>query len=130
MTATGDEFAGSLSEREAQVLRFMLSADDPRLTPLRGQAEVATVVGRCDCGCATIELAVDRGRSARAPGLCSPVSEAKTPIRKGFDWAQYRELILFLDDGWLLSLEIIFYCDEPPKEFPRTEEFEPPIIQC
>ena len=49
-----------LSAREAETLRFILSHDDPRLVPLREQAEVASVRGMCHCGCATIDLAVDR----------------------------------------------------------------------
>jgi hypothetical protein len=37
----------------------MLSPDDPRLGPLREQAEITAVAGMCPCGCATIDFAVD-----------------------------------------------------------------------
>ena len=111
------EFPRPLSEREAATLRFMLSPDDPRLEPLRQQAEVAIVIGKCDCGCATIHLGVDRSHAQPATGLRSPVTDTISREESGPFW-----LNLFLDDGWLSMLEIA-YIDGIPSTFPRSGEF-------
>ena len=123
MSATGEEFPRPVSPREAATLRFMLSPDDPRLGPLREQAEIAVVSGRCPCGCATIDFTVDHERARPAPGMHSAVVDAHTPR---FDARQGpHELILFLDHGWLSSLEVVYYTTDPPVEFPPIDQFEP-----
>jgi hypothetical protein len=77
----------------------MLSRDNPRLQPLRRQAEGLTVIGNWGF-CPTIDLAVDRSRAIAAPGLCSPVSETATIEKAPAE--RYHDLVLFLDeDGWL-----------------------------
>jgi hypothetical protein len=123
-----EELPRPLSAREAETLRFMLSAKDPRLDPLRGQADAALVKGRCDCGCATIDLAVDRDLARPASGLCFQVLETRTPEFNP-DKGPF-ELILYLDDGWLKELEVVFYANDPPSEFPSIDEFEPPRLLC
>jgi hypothetical protein len=116
-----------LSRREAAVLAFALSPDDPRLEPLRRQAEVVTVTGNWGC-CATIDLSVDRSRAAAAPGLCSPVIETATVEKEPAE--RCHRLLLFLDDeGWLKTLEIVHYAGNPT-EFPPVEDFEPPHVLC
>lgn len=116
-----------MSHREAATLAFMLSPDDPRLEPLRRQAEIVTVTGNWGC-CATIDLSVDRSRAIAAPGLCSPVTETaaieKAPAER------YHDLMLFLDDeGWLKTLEIVHYAGSAI-EFPPVADFEPPHVRC
>jgi hypothetical protein len=106
----------------------MLSTDDPRLVFLRRQAEVATVTGKCSCGCATVDFAVDHDRADAASGLCSPVTETRNRWPSGSD--RPRELLLFLDGGWLEGLEIVYYGSPPPAEFPPPDEFETPEIRC
>jgi hypothetical protein len=122
-----NDFPRPLSEREAETLRLMLSPDDPRLEPLRGQAEAVLVTGNWGC-CATIDLSVDRSRATAVPGLCSPVTETAT-IEKAPP-ERYHDLLLFLDDeGWLKTLEIVHYAGSP-MEFPPVENFEPPHVRC
>jgi hypothetical protein len=126
MIASSNAYPRPLSDREAETLRFMLSPDDPRLVPLRQQADTAVVVGMCPCGCATIDFAVDRESAQPAPGLHSAVVNAGTPqfdANKG-----PHEFILFLDHGWLSSLEVVYYSSEPPVEFPPIDDFEPPYL--
>jgi hypothetical protein len=41
------------------------------------------------------------------------------------DPAESHELILFLGDGWLSRLEIVYYEDQPPRSFPDPSMFEP-----
>src|SRR5436309_2398133 len=48
-----------LTDREAEILDFLLTPDFPGRDALRAQANTAKVVGRCSCGCATIDLATD-----------------------------------------------------------------------
>jgi hypothetical protein len=124
----GERFPRPLSAREVETLRFMLSVADERLDPLREQIEAVAVAGKCSCGCATIYLAVDRARARQAPGLCSPVADSRT---RDVD-ARYGpfELILFLDDGWLESLEIAYYANQPPPEFPAITAFVTPWLRC
>jgi hypothetical protein len=122
------DFPRSLSAREAEVLTFMLDLDDPRLAALRDQVPTATVVDRCHCGCATIDLSVDRS-SGEAAVLCSPVTETWA---KGdpTDPDRFFELILFAKDGWLTSLEIVYYGKTIPTEFPPASYFETPYLDC
>ena len=126
---TPDEtFPRPLTAREAETLRFMLSPDDPRLARLREQSKVAVVTGKCACGCATIDLRVDRGKASPVSGLCHAAINAQTPE---FDPALGpKELIVFLDEGWLSGLEVVYYADVPPHEFPAIEDFDPPWLAC
>jgi hypothetical protein len=114
-----------LSEREAEILRFLLGLDDARLEPLREQAMSAVVTGMCTCGCATIHLAVDRERT-RPALLCSPVVSAHT---RDIEGEAVFGLLLFLDEGWLSLLEI-WYIDEPPPEFPAATAFISRRFEC
>lgn len=53
-----------LRERERALLDFLLSADFPGCEELRVQAAVASVAGRCECGCGTIDPSVPPGSPA------------------------------------------------------------------
>lgn len=126
MTTPVDPYPRSLSAREADTLRFLLSVDDDRLEPLRAQAATAYVTGTCGCGCATIHLAVDRERTPAAVDLCGMVASADArPVEGDLGSG----LLLFLDDGWLSLLEI-WWIDVPPPEFPPVPAFEPPRFAC
>jgi hypothetical protein len=37
-------------------------------------------------------------------------------------------LLLFVRDGWLALLEIVYYGDSIPVEFPPPTAFEPPTV--
>jgi hypothetical protein len=127
MASESSEFPRPLTEREAATLRFMLSVEDPRMEALRKQAEFARVTGSWGC-CASLDLDVDRGRASAASDLCYPVTEAHT--REKADATRYHDLILFQRDGWLKTLELVHYAGTPPREFPPTDDFEPPCIAC
>jgi hypothetical protein len=110
--------------REAEVLSFLLEPEFPGVEALRRQAETARVVRQCECGCATIDLATDPAAPA-AEGVREPnVVEARGRARD--DGRPPPELILFVRDGRLSSVEIVSY-DEPIFDvFPAPEEFEEP----
>jgi hypothetical protein len=73
------------------MLDFMLAVDDARVEPLRKQADHATVVSLCGCGCATINLAVDRDAAPVAPGLPYAVVDASR--RRPFPDDDFYEMI-------------------------------------
>jgi hypothetical protein len=95
----------------------MLSVDDSRLEPLREQALVARVSGTCPCGCPTIDLAIDRGRASPAIGLAYDAINAHSAR---YEDPEARDLILSVEDGWMSSLEVVWYGDKPALEFHRS----------
>ncbi len=117
-------FPGPLTEREAATLAFMLSPDDPRLVPLREQAGTALVAGPCGCGCASIDLAVDRDRARPATGLASPAVAYLTPDPSDAGRMFWLDLWI-TSDGWLSGLEVS-YVDHAPGEFPPLDMFAAP----
>lgn len=104
----------------------MLAVEDTRLEPLRRQAEALTVIWECTCGCATVNFEVDRSRSSASVGLCSPVTEA---VGRAQFTDEPFDLILFQEEGWLSSLEIVWYA-KPSAEFPPVTDFEPATLRC
>jgi hypothetical protein len=113
-----------LSHREREVLDFLLSVRDPRAEALREQAGTAQVVGQCACGCATIDLEVDRTTAAPSLWLSSLAIEATNGLNPPY------ELLLFLESGWLSSIEIVYYDGIPPPVFPPPATFERPWISA
>jgi hypothetical protein len=106
------EYPRALDSAERAMLDFMLAVDDSRFEPLRVQARTATVASKCDCGCATINLAVDRLSSPIAPGLSSAVIDARR--RPPYPPDDFYEMIVFCDSGWLSSLEVVWYREPIP----------------
>jgi hypothetical protein len=123
------EFPRQLTEREAEILDFMLAVDDPRVTTLRSQRETVVATGRCTCGCASIDLAVDRSQS-QAAALCrQPIAAELDNARAALNPDEHYGLLVFLDDGWLSLLEI-WWIEKPPLEFPPATAFHPPRVEC
>jgi len=60
------EFPRPLNKSERDALNYLLAADFPGVEELREQARVASVVGRCPCGCASVDFSVDREVTRRA----------------------------------------------------------------
>lgn len=116
MTNTTTDFPRPLTEREAEVLGGLLAVDFEGAQELRRQAEVATAIGRCRCGCATIDLAVGKERA-------KPARVNQSPVPAEGRWAE-GGIILFVEDGWLSGLEIYTWSDDPPRVFPPPNEIE------
>jgi hypothetical protein len=106
-----------LTAEERAILDHLLTADFPGAVELRRQAAFAEVVGRCPCGCATIEVEVDTVRSPAAE-----VSD-RAPV-EALGRSQAFDLLLFVDEGYLSSVEI-YGVDDPPSTFPPPSSFEP-----
>jgi len=114
-----------LTIRENEILAFLLSAEFPDVEKLRRQAQTAQVIGRCECGCATIDLRVDDSMpTADEVGQSNAVDAAGRPAP---DDGPPLELILFVKSGRLSSIEIVCYGDSPVGEFPSPDAFEPPV---
>jgi hypothetical protein len=114
-----------LTERENEILVFLLSAEFPGVEKLRQQAQTAQVIGRCECGCATINLGVDESLPVADEIAQSNAVDAAGRPRS--DDRPSPELILFVTGGRLSSIEIVWYGDAPIGEFPSPDQFERPV---
>jgi hypothetical protein len=113
------EFPRRLTSDERAVLDFLLSSDFRGAERLREQAKDAVVIARCDCGCPTFDLGTDENAESADLADVVPV-EARAADGEGPD------LLLFANDGRLQSVELVWYGDIPPSEFPPLETFSPP----
>jgi hypothetical protein len=110
-----------LAVHERAILDHLLSLEFEGVEQLRRQAADATVVGRCDCGCPTIELATSADplevafESRLAPVEGRVVLEASEPPA---------DVILFVDDGRISYLELVWYSEAPPADWPPVERVE------
>jgi hypothetical protein len=119
----GSPFPRPLTGREAETLEFMLSASFPGDGALRAQAAGAVVIEQCTCGCATIDFGSDADAPV-APGLAgAPLVQTRAR-----DMDEHPvSLMLFVRDGRLASLEIVWYDEsQMTAEFPPPEFWEPP----
>jgi hypothetical protein len=105
---------------ERLLLDHLLAVDDPRVAPLRAQAEHVYVAED-----ARLPLDLEFGISARVvppavPLVRGPVIQAHT-IREGADMLTVE---LWLKEGYLHSIEVDWYDDEPAR-LPRPYELRP-----
>lgn len=110
----------SLSGAERLVLDTLLAPDFPGAAELRAQLARVQVIGTCDCGCPTVDLAVPpdvdpspvktRARLVPVEGRVKPVA-GEPP----------GDIILFVDDGRLSCLEYVSYDDPSPVEWPPLD---------
>jgi hypothetical protein len=100
-----------LTHREREVLDHLLSAERPGVAELRQQAKTALATPWDCCGCASIDLSVDREAAPQSSiRRMGPAVEAKANERA----ERFVELLLWVDDGWLSALEVVNYEDDPP----------------
>lgn len=106
-----DEFPRPMTTREREVLGALLSVDFPGVEGLREQARTASVVDKCKCGCPTIHFAVglENGRNHL-------VVEAAAPEE------QFQDVLLFVTDSGLDSMESSWTTDVPPAELPAAAD--------
>jgi hypothetical protein len=103
-----------LRQDEKALLAFLLSADFPGRDALRMQAETATVVGECECGCGTIGLEV--GPGLPTAGLVKP-----HPLEA---YGEMIDVLLFARNGSLGLLEIVFYEDSAERPYPLPAQLQ------
>lgn len=107
----------ALNADEQRVLGLLLAAKFPGAEQLRVQASAAVVVGHCDCGCPTIDLAVPAGLPSFP--LSSRLVPSEAQVTPAGDEPP-GQIILFLDNGRLSSLEYVYF-DEPPEAWPDPD---------
>src|SRR5438309_357806 len=77
------------------------------------------------CGCATVDLDVERGSCPPAPGRGRPIpSEAEVLTDAG---APLGGIIVFLKDGYLSTLEIYSVGPEPIRIWPQLDRLRPTL---
>jgi hypothetical protein len=111
---------GSLPADVAATLRALLRGGDPVSVALRAQLPHAWVAGRCGCGCATVDLEVDRQAVPAAPAHDSPAVEAGyiSPADAADGGPVCPGVLVLTDDGYLSRLEIYSVGDEPVTAWP------------
>jgi hypothetical protein len=73
-----------LADAEARTLAALLALDFPGAEQLRCQMQSARVVGQCTCGCATVDLEVDRNAfSTFGPSSALPARSVGAPTSEG-----------------------------------------------
>jgi hypothetical protein len=110
--------ARALTATERSVLELLLAEDFSGAEALRAQVASVQVIGGCDCGCPTINLAV-------AGDVPLAVVESRTPVNAHVDGVVGGGLIVFVDDGRLSSLEYYSSEDTPPADFPALDRIRP-----
>jgi hypothetical protein len=109
-----------VSANERSILDTLLAPEFPGVQALRDQLDGVTVVGLCDCGCPTIDFNVPRvssDESLRATGTPTPYQG----IASSLDGEPVGDIILFVDDGHLASLEYVAHAGPPPDAWPPIE---------
>lgn len=108
-----------LTQAERGVLTLLLSRDFPGVEDPRSQSPDVVAVGRCDCGCPSIELA-QTGMSSGGRSTLAPIEGRVT----GDHGAPPIEVLLFTDDGQLSYLELVWYGESAPEAWPDIDNIE------
>ncbi|MFC9703642.1 hypothetical protein ACFTWD_23430 [Streptomyces sp. NPDC056943] len=105
--------AEPLSTDATATLSALLAGPDPVSSALRAQIPYARVTGRCGCGCATVDLTVDRAAVPPAPEHGNPAADAwyAVPDDAG--------VMVFTEDGYISLLEIYSASSEPITAWPK-----------
>lgn len=99
-------------------LRALLAGSDPVSDALLAQVPHTRVVGRCGCGCATVDLSVDRTAVAPAPSHDNPAVDA------GYTDPHLAGVMVCTEGGYLSLLEIYSVSDEPISTWPDPRFIE------
>jgi len=103
-----------LSLDERALMDFLLSAEFPGRDELKSQLEVAQAVGICECGCGTVDFAVN-------DSVARAVCREPIPVEA---YGPAIEVLLFVRDGILSSLEIVDYEDKRPLPYPQPTDLK------
>ena len=115
-----DRTGRPLTDAESDVLSSLLALDFSGVTELRCQAPSARVVGTCSCGCASVELEVDKEHCPPSSAGRPIPAEATVLDRSG---NPIGGVIVFLEAGYLSYLEIYSF-DKPIEVFPPLDRLQ------
>jgi hypothetical protein len=99
-------------------------ADFAGRTALLEQVDAARVVGGCDCGCATVDLAVENAPPSDA--VAYPIPNEATVLDGDGD--AIGGMLVFARDGYLTQLELYSYGHEPISPFPPVDRLSPTAV--
>jgi Cysteine-rich CPCC len=122
----GRQLSRPLSPREREILEFLLSVEVPGITELRQQVDHALAVP-WKCGCASIDLIVDRETAPASSIAANPAIETTTTEKD--DPERYFDLLVWVEAGFLSGLEIVDYGEShgaASAVFPPPADFDPP----
>jgi hypothetical protein len=104
-----------LTDRQRAVLDALLQFDHPGVEDLRRQAASARVRPSCACGCPSIGFEVD-------PQVPQTQFASIWPF---YGWREEGplEVILFVNNGRLVDMELVTFDGETPSEWPDAAEF-------
>jgi hypothetical protein len=109
-------FPRPLSATEEAVTWSLLEgAGVSEVDVLAEQLEAASARSRCECGCPTISMAVDASRAMPTSYSGKPVATAD------YDGGS---IMVWIEDGWLSHLEIYWWSDDRPTDFPDVKHLE------
>jgi hypothetical protein len=103
-----------LNAAERTLLEFMLSRDFSGRDALREQAKLAKVEAECECGCGTVDFVV-------AANATKAIVNEPIPVEAN---RQAMDVLSFVRNGILSSLEIVDYLDQRPLSYPSPEGLE------
>jgi len=110
-----------LNEPERSIIEMLLAPDFPGSKELRAQVPDAVVVDTCDCGCPTVDIIVPR--SAPRSEVSGPLAPYEGRVTPSSD-EPIGEILLFVDEGYISSLEYVSYADPPPRDWPTLDRVE------
>ena len=118
----GSQAPRPLDAGERAVLDQLLNTEFPGVRELRDQAVDVQVVGRCACGCPSIDL--DASRDLRQAPVSDGLAPAELRVTPLADEPE-GDVILFVKDGRLSYLEYVYYTDRPPSSWPSQDRLQP-----
>lgn len=118
------QFPRPLTERELSILHMLLSKDGEGIAELRLQVPHAAVVGRCKCGCPTIDIDVDREAAVPSRITRRPAIDCFSHEREAID--EVFDLMVWVEDGYLAGIELVYYDEGKPTVFPEPASFDEP----
>lgn len=142
--------ARPLDEREREMLDVLLSLEAPGIAELREQAATARVERRCECGCASVDLDVDRNATPPSPlgrrygpairTITRPLPIPPHAKLTDLTGAEVKDAYVFFtvhlwvdEDGWLAGMRITDLVLDSPGDaysFPPSEDFYPPHLEA
>ena len=114
------EFPRPLTPNERAVIEALLPAGGfPDVEVYRAQLDALTVVGRCSCGCPTVDLRVDDN----APRSAHPGDPSLPLSASAGDADHLVDVELWAPEGALdEALQVMWYGEHPPAALPDASE--------